>query len=111
MPRYALTIQCDTAAELAAVARYLDRMPSAELAVQVRGSPQPEPANGATAAMTGNQLLGWIGDQPEPRVALRRTQDAGKKLGYGWQIKAWKPAQVADVCRELQHHGQMGAKA
>ncbi len=117
MPRYALTIEFDTAAALAAFA---DGM---ALAASARGSPPREPdddeaphppkphppraANGTAAGpMTGGQLLDWVNGHPDKQAALKRVQSAGKRLGYGWQVKMWKPQQVADVVREMAAHGR-----
>ncbi len=112
-----INVHCETAAEAQAVVTWLGRMPSAELPVRVPPrepgddepvrptSPPPAPPppkpKAAAKAMTGGQLLGWIGEQPDARAALRKVQDAGKKLGYGWQVRMWKPDQVARVFGQL----------
>ena len=84
----------------------------------VRPHREPDPADDDEAAgvqrddnrpMTGNQLLGWIGDQPDPRGALKRRR-LGKNHGYVWQIKTWKPEQVAKVYGELTS-GTWGGRA
>ncbi len=51
--------------------------------------------------MTGGQLLGWIGEQSDARSALKQIQSIGKKLGYGWQIRMWKPEMVAAVFSQV----------
>ncbi len=126
--RITINVHCETAAEAEAVVAHLGRMPSAELPVQARGSPPreseddeappppkpprpaPKPANNTGGPMTGSQLLDWVNGHPDKQAALKRVQSTGKRLGYGWQVKTWKPQEVADVVREMAAHGRMGGK-
>ena len=114
-----VNVHCETAAEAEAVCACLGRMPSAELPLIPRpmepgdddepvltpvsppkGRDAPPPSR-PSRPMTGGELLAWIGDQADARAALRRVQDAGKRLGYGWQIRMWKPEAVAQVFGQL----------
>lgn len=75
-------------------------------------APATARANGQAEArrrMSGNELLGWIGDQPDAQDLLKLAQKLGKSRGYGWQIKTWTHDQVADVYHELTK-GRIGIK-
>lgn len=59
--------------------------------------------------MSGRQLLGWIGQQPNARTMLRRVERLGRSRGYPSLILKWSADQVADVFHELREKAAKGS--
>jgi hypothetical protein len=59
---------------------------------------QREPA---APVVDGHSYYEWIMGQPHAKELRAAVQSVGKKLGYGWQIAGWSPAQVAEVREQL----------
>ncbi len=128
MTRFALTLQFDTAAELAAVVAYLGRMPSAELPVRVRDrepgddepdepvrpakpDPPPPPPPPKPKAPTGRNATPVYDGVPRSGKALYKwgcdhkclpaVNGAGKALSYPRLVSDWDESQVARVFGQL----------